>query len=467
VEANHADPARRPAVLDEPLARCARWLILFLLVAAPLAMGSVHEPAFIPLLALATVAGLLSWWLPARRQGLRATAPPGAPLLVALLTLIVFQMVPMPPALLALVSPGTYAFHERLALVPLATWRPISVNAADTGRGLAFAVAFALLYAAAVRESAHRHWRRQVVSAVVATGFVMTIVALVQAATATPGKIYGLWRPLDDWAVFGPYVNHNHFANYLVMATPLALALFAETLAELSAGWRVRRWLVFGDPPASRALLLLVVTLTLMIGLLSARSRGGIAASLLAMALLVLVLLRSMRATLILVLLLAATVWFVDPQPVIDSLRIRTFAQTRWPFWKDALRAVPHFPLFGAGFNAYGTLSPHYQTDYQAYWVAEVHNDYIQVLIDTGLVGALAIGGLLALLMRAALRAGRQTVLGAGLFAALAACGLHNTVEFGWQIPANAATFVALAGLTVGEGHSRRENRATVAGRQP
>jgi O-antigen ligase len=430
-------------------------------------MGSVHEPAFIPLLTLAAAAGLLSWWRPASRYGLRASAPPGSPLLLAFLVVILVQLVPLPPLLLRLVSPGTCAFHARLSLVPLVAWHPISVDPADTGHGLAFALALALLYTAAVRECAQRHWRRQVVSAVVATGFIMTIVALVQAASATPGRIYGLWRPPDDWAVFGPYVNHNHFANYLVMAAPLSLALLVESLAKLSAAWRVRRWLVAGDPPASRALVQLVVTLTLLVGLLSARSRGGIAASLVALVLLALVLRRSRSAALVLVLLLAATVWFVDPQPVLDSLHTRTFAQTRWPFWRDALRAVPRFPLFGAGFAAYGTLSPHYQTALQDYWVAEVHNEYIQVLVETGLVGALIVGSLLALLGRSTVQAGRHSPLGAGLFAALAGCCLHNVVEFGWQIPANAATFVVLAGVAIGACRGDHKTRAIGDTREP
>jgi len=441
--------------------------VLFLLVAAPLAMGSVHKPAFIPLQIIAAGAGLLSWWRPASRDGVSATAPPGAPLLLAFLLVILIQLVPLPPLLLRLVSPGTYAFHERLSLLALTAWHPISVDPADTSRGLAFALTFALLYSAAARESARRHWGRQVVSAVVATGFIMTVVALVQAASATPGKIYGLWRPLDDWAVFGPYVNHNHFANYMVMATPLSLALLAESLAKLSEAWRVRRWLVVGDPPASHALVQFVVTLTLLVGLLSARSRGGIAASLAALLLLALVLRRSRSAALILVLLLSATVWFVDPQPVLDSLHTRTFAQTRWPFWRDALRAVPHFPLLGAGFAAYGTLSPHYQTALQDYWVAEVHNDYIQVLIETGLVGACAVGGLLTIVARGALRASRHAILGAGLFAALAGCCLHNVVEFGWQIPANAATFVVLAGVAIGESRANHKTRDSGGAREP
>jgi hypothetical protein len=37
----------------------------------------------------------------------------------------------------------------------------------------------------------------------------------------------------------------------------------------------------------------------------------------------------------------------------------------------------------------------------------------------------------------------------AGIFAGIAASGAHAVVDFDWQIPANAAGFVALCGLAV------------------
>jgi hypothetical protein len=59
--------------------------------------------------------------------------------------------------------------------------------------------------------------------------------------------------------------------------------------------------------------------------------------------------------------------------------------------------------------------------------------------------------GLLVKLVGSA-RSAAGTPLDAGIFGALLACCLHNVVDFNWQIPANAATFVALAGLAVRRG---------------
>ena len=109
----------------DPAGSVLRWVILAALLAAPLALGSVHEAAFIPLLAVSAAAGLAATWRAGRRRAAGETAPDvaGSRLLIALHALAVVQLVPLPPILLRLVSPGSFAFYDRLSLVPLAAWR--------------------------------------------------------------------------------------------------------------------------------------------------------------------------------------------------------------------------------------------------------------------------------------------------------------------------------------------------------
>jgi O-antigen ligase len=289
--------------------------------------------------------------------------------------------------------------------------------------------------------------------AVIGTGAVMTVVALVQAASAHPTTIYGLWRPAWDWAVFGPYVNGNHFADYLAMATCLALGLLAQALSDLAATWqrRGRGWLTLGDHEGTRVVRSASVTLVLLVGLLASHSRGGLVALVGGLTAFTLLLRRRVLGALGAGLVLMAALYFVDLAPTLRAFRVRG-TSLRLEIWADVLRAVPHFPLFGGGFNAYGTVSGDYRTSQGWAWIGEAHNDYLQVLVDTGLVGCAIIGTLLFLLARRALAAARRGPLDAGLAAALAACAIHNVVEFNWQIPANAATYVVLAGLIMRQG---------------
>ena len=172
-----------------------------------------------------------------RARAARSRRCPAGRLLLALHALVLLQLVPLPPAVLRLVSPGSFSFYNDPLLVPLAAWRPISVSPPDTLRGLAFLAAFSLLYLAVFREMAEAAWRRRLLLTVVGVGVALTVVAFVQAVSPEPRRIYGLWRPRWDWAVFGPYVNRNHFAGYLVMAAPLAIGFALEALARLRAAW--------------------------------------------------------------------------------------------------------------------------------------------------------------------------------------------------------------------------------------
>ena len=231
------------ALLRDPTADRLRTLILVLLVASPLAFGSVHEPAFIPLLVVAGAVGLLSWarghW--ARTLGVVVPFVPGRRLLLGLHLMVLFQLLPLPPSVLRLLSPGSFSFYNDTLLVPLTAWRPISVSPPDTLRGLVFLAGMTLLYGAVFREFGEERLRRRLCRTVVVTGLLLTVLALVQAASPEPHRIYGLWKPTFDWAVFGPYVNRSHFAGYLVMAIPLALGFALEALQALRRGWKRRR----------------------------------------------------------------------------------------------------------------------------------------------------------------------------------------------------------------------------------
>jgi O-antigen ligase len=100
--------------------------------------------------------------------------------------------------------------------------------------------------------------------------------------------------------------------------------------------------------------------------------------------------------------------------------------------------------------DAYGWR---YQTVYKWGRWNEAHNEYLQVLLVTGICGVAILAGLLWLLLRAALRAAKQGPFGIGLFGACVANAVTNLSDFNMQIPANAATFAAIAGLVMAYRH--------------
>ena len=435
------------------------WLrvaLLVLLAAAPRAFGAVHEGAWVPLLA---VAGLLGAgvWLRARRRGERLAAQlPGARVLLALHGLVLLQLVPLPPRLLALVSPGSFSFYNDNLILPLAEWRPVSVSPPDTLRGLAFLAGMTAVYAAAFREFRASSWRRRLAHTLVAVACVMTLVALVQAAAGTT-RIYGLFQPRWDWAVFGPYVNRNHFAGYLVLAIPLALGFAAEALERLRQAWRRRRrgWLALGEAEGSAAIRRSAEAMVVMVGLLAAQSRGGLMAFGCSAAAFPLALRRRRQALLLVALVALLGFAWVGLAGIVGDFERRGLRSSRVQLWADALRMARHFPLLGTGLNTFGVVYPAYQTLWRGEWYGEAHNEYLQALLDLGLPGAALALALVLRLLATAARSAPRSPLDAGLLGAVTASCAHALVDFNWQIPANAATFVALAGLVTGGAAAR------------
>jgi O-antigen ligase len=80
-------------------------------------------------------------------------------------------------------------------------------------------------------------------------------------------------------------------------------------------------------------------------------------------------------------------------------------------------------------------------------WIGEAHNDYLQALLDGGVIGAALVAWLLLVAFRGALARAPRSPLDLSLFGALLGFALHGLVDFNGQIPANAATWVALAAL--------------------
>jgi len=434
-------------------ARPLRVLVLVLLGAAPLLCGAVHEPVFVPLLAGCAGAGLAAHLRTRRaaREGRVVPPFPGARLLLGLHALVLLQLVPLPPALLKVASPGSFSFYNDPLLVPLAAWRPISVSPPDTWRGLAFLAGFSLLALAVFRELGEGPWRRRLLLTVVGAGLAITVVAFLQAVSPEPRRIYGLWQPRWDWAVFGPYVNRNHFAGYLVMAAPLAIGFALEAVSRLRAAWERRRrgWLLLGEKEGNAVARWAAAAMVLVAGLLASQSRGGVSAFAAAV-LLMPAASRERRTTALGVsLLVALGVLWIGLGGVLSAFVTRGVRASRLDLWRDMLPMVPRFPVFGDGWNAFATAYPWYQTVWKTDWIGEAHNDYLQVLLDGGVLGALLVAGLLFVVFRGALARAPRSPLDLAVFGALLGLALHGLVDFNGQIPANAATWTALAALAV------------------
>ena len=126
---------------------------------------------------------------------------------------------------------------------------------------------------------------------------------------------------------------------------------------------------------------------------------------------------------------------------------------SRLGLWRNSLGILRDHPWVGAGMGSFVTVYPAYQTEAQDLITEHAHNDYVEALTETGLLGGVLILAALVLFIPMMFRnLGVQLKREQGwiqLGAAIACCGLliHSFVDFNLHIPANAAWFAFCAGL--------------------
>jgi O-antigen ligase len=112
------------------------------------------------------------------------------------------------------------------------------------------------------------------------------------------------------------------------------------------------------------------------------------------------------------------------------------------------------FPLTGTGFGTFREVFPAYMPSGTYMRWNEAHSDWLELLLDGGIVAGLlvtwlAIAYAVQLRRRPANGSTRTSWTRVGLLLGLASLTVHAAVDFNHQIPANALLFVALAAMAL------------------
>src|SRR6202521_1623037 len=255
------------------------------------------------------------------------------------------------------------------------------------------------------------------------------------------GKIFWVHSPQFHGAIYGSYVHRRHYARLMDMLVPIPFVL---SMGHLLRGGK-------------RALVGFCTVLMASTIFLSG-SRGGMLAFVLEMVLFAGLTLgkkqsprRALGSVAACVLILAFLV-FLGRGQVLGRLGDLS-PGIRLDITKDSLRMFFKRPVAGWGLGTFPTVCPSYRSFYTNLFVNEAHNDYAQLLVETGLVGFGLMLWFLVRLYRHGLPTSRRWEFkwdGAVSLASLLGCTgilFHSFVDFNLQIPANAAMFYALCSL--------------------
>lgn len=315
-------------------------------------------------------------------------------------------------------------------------------------------ILFFLLFATFVNTPERR---KQATTVIVLLSVVIALIGIGQ----TYGKL--LWPR----GTFGPFINRNHFAGFLEMAAGLIGARIVSRSLQ-----------------RERLVLYVCYLIIVCSGLILSASRGGylsLVAVILFLAMISLstredkteakteaaVSSRSMQLRLVAALILLVVMSFGTMFLTSSDELMQRFGQvqqdmgmgeladerfSRRELWQTTLKIVKDHPFLGIGFGAYQYVYPRYDQSSGLLRVEQAHNDYLQFIADTGVVGALVMLVFVILLFArgvAALQT-RDLVQRAISLGALAGCfgiAVHSFVEFNLQVTTNAQLFLALAAL--------------------
>lgn len=382
--------------------------------------------------------------------------------LAALVAALVVQLIPLPTALVAGVSPAALAVAQHIRLSPLGQTIPLSIDvtAGVWALGVATGTVLMLLVSRTMFE---RGGVRFVIRGIAATGLALAAIALAQDATAH-GLMYWHWKPIEEGAPpFGPFVDRNHFATWIVLAVPLCAGyLIAHVTAHsraqrAGAGWR--RALV--DVLDGRAMWLAMSLCLMLVALVASLSRSGLVA--IAVALMTMSAASAARrgaaaagrwVTLALALACVAAAIRVDPGTIVQRLNSAGGAAAgRVAIWHETLPVVRDFWVTGAGAGTFETAMLAYQRAPAPFRINAAHNHYLQVAAEGGLLVGIPVLAAIVLFARAAMQSLRQDHSGtywikAGALSGLAGVAVQSVWETGLTTPANgllAAVAAAIA----------------------
>ncbi len=457
--------------------------LMAVIAGSALAFGAV-EPWSLATFGLAVIALLILWLVKGvidRR--LEVSVPPTALPLAALVLLGVLQSVTISDSSGRRLSLSFDAEATRLATEAL----------------LILLIAF-LLSANFLARAAACVWLRNFL---IFFGLALSVFGLIQRFTWN-GKYYWVIDPSSPPpAPFGPFVNHNHFAGYVEMIAPIPVALILRRAVRGSLA------LLYGFAAAMMGVAVVMSLsrggmISLVAGLMFAvafgvrggaeterlrdveaererwrdrepgrrkNGRGGektysdpsVSSSPIPL------LAARVGAMIVILLVIGAGVWRLGADAVIrrvekselapsgatatdEKPQGETFFQSRGWIWRDTLAMIRDRWALGVGLGAFQTAYPIYSSRDGSLLVGQAHNDYLQIVAEAGILGAMIASWFIFLVARDSARAFRRrsrvmsgTALGAagGMFALF----VHSLFDFNLQIPSNALLFLVLTSV--------------------
>ena len=448
--------------------------LVCLLALTPLLFGTVE---FWSLTIMEVFCALLLflWFSQVLKTGEKShvKVPPFLAPAVLFLGFAILQILPMPPALIKVLSPSTYlVYSENLSYAKDLPWLTISLYPYATVLEISRFFAYFCIYFLTVQVLNDRRSITKMTKVVLGIGTFIALLGIFQMIFWN-GKL--LWfRTLNSVVTpFGPYVNRNHFAGLMEMLIPVCTGYLIYLLPRVRHDRGVKDMVsdFFFDTRANQTVLAWTAVVIMSTSLFLSMSRGGIIGLSLSMLFFGSMLWtrdstrRKGRIIILLFLFVLLSVGWFGWKPVVEKFgrmgRADPSSEYRIMNWKDSLNIVRSYPLFGTGLGTYEHVYPRYKTvPLQERW-EHAHNDYVEGAVELGIAGLLLIiyagstffARIFKMLGRRKSLSSRLLCIGA--MSGIAGIAVHSLTDFNLHVGANGLFFFFLMGYAVSVSHTK------------
>jgi O-antigen ligase len=374
---------------------------------------------------------------------------------IALPCYVLMQIVPMPVALVAVLSPSRAELIRALTpIIGRHEFASLSIVPAATFTHFLLLVSYCLIFFATWSFASRAREKAWVIaSPVVVAAALEAILGLTQ-----------LFSGNGRTQVSGTYALRNHFAGLLEMALPFPAMYGVANLRQSTARGYAAAASAGGFAVAAGLFALILA------GALLSLSRGGLAAIMISVLVMAAVatnwrmsLKRKLITAGVFCLLAMVALFYLTPMSLVARLAQHNTAG-RLSVWSEGIALLAQYPLVGCGLGGFESAFLRYKKVEGLLLVDYAHNDYLQLFAELGAVGFL-IG--LALLGAIAKRVTGVTDdtseirwVAVACVGSLTAIAVHSAVDFNLYVAANAAMLAWVCGLATGLTPARRLSRS-------
>ncbi len=308
-----------------------------------------------------------------------------------------FLCLPFPYPVISLLSPTRFEILSKALVLSgsTPTIEAISYSSTDAFAWWVFLLSLVLFFNVVRNLCTENKILKRVVFVMIGIGLVEAAYGLVQALVPSMGVLWVDYVQAYLGTARGTFINRNNFAAFIEMTWPLALGL---TLAMTGRVHSLKEAL--GSDRLNRQALMGLGIIVFLLALIFTRSRAGIVCGLIGFLAFSILARTGMKTATLhirvllggIIVLLCIYTMTIGIGPIMQRfLSIGGDSGSRLDIWGDSLPIIRDHPL-GIGLRNFEIVFPMYNRSltYDK-TVLYAHNDYLQLLIEAGWIGFLAI----------------------------------------------------------------------------